>query len=335
MPDPKSITLPNSPWKHPLASWPALIKHLMFAFGNTLKLGGWLVPLLISLYRRPRSTAVGFLAYFVWLSKNPQWQNLVQYVLYLCSPPGYKEETAFTRPLDKSKKYLVCVHPHGFFADGPVLAVQTNRSFHTTGVSVCHDLPAVCAVGKFAEAFPILRELINGGRPESACINADRKSILAALETKSVCLVPGGFSELCYASPDPKYEYHFIGDRKGFIDAAICAGVDIVPCYVFGATEQYYQPGCQRSWRAQMSQKLNVPLTVPVGKMGTILPRTHKLTSVSFDPFPTTKYTRENVAEAHQDYLAYLKECFDSEKAKHGMGHKELKFIGNLTKAKL
>ena len=58
------------------------------------------------------------------------------------------------------------------------------------------------------------------------------------------------------------------------------------------------------------------------------VPFTEEIRTVTFDPFPTSSYTVEQTAQAHADYMVYLKRCFDSRKAECGAGHKELEFIG-------
>lgn len=64
--------------------------------------------------------------------------------------------------------------------------------------------------------------------------------------------------------------------------------------------------------------------TVPLSNV----PLTEELHVVTFDPFPTSQYTLDQTAQAHKDYLDYLKICFDSRKAECGAAHKRLEFIG-------
>ena len=57
-------------------------------------------------------------------------------------------------------------------------------------------------------------------------------------------------------------------------------------------------------------------------------PLTENVTVVTFDPFPASQYTLDQVAEAHADYLVYLEKCFESKKAECGAAHKRIEFVG-------
>merc|ERR1719471_1086682 len=105
-------------------------------------------------------------------------------------------------------------------------------------------------------------------------------------------------------------------------------GVDTIPLYSFGATKMYKTSRIGRSKRAQFSQKYYLPALYFWGWMGTSIPLTEEVTTVVFDPFPTSKYTIEQLSQCHQDYMRYLKKCFDEYKSQYGMADKELLFIG-------
>jgi hypothetical protein len=89
----------------------------------------------------------------------------------------------------------------------------------------------------------------------------------------------------------------------------------------------------QRHRRAVHAQALGLPTVMWWGPFGLgNSPFTEQITVVTFDPFPTSRYTVEQTALAHADYLTYLRECFDSRKAECGAGHKRLEFIGKAQK---
>jgi hypothetical protein len=83
-----------------------------------------------------------------------------------------------------------------------------------------------------------------------------------------------------------------------------------------------------RHWRAKIAQKTGLPLVVWWGKYGTSMPLHENHVTATFDPFPSSQYTIDQLDQCHSDYLKYLKQCFDEHKAKFGYGHKTLVFIG-------
>ena len=69
--------------------------------------------------------------------------------------------------------------------------------------------------------------------------------------------------------------------------------------------------------------------TGPFGGFGMAnVPFTEAVTVVTFDPFPASSYTIDQLALAHAHYLSYLERCFESRKAECGAGHKRIEFIG-------
>lgn len=70
----------------------------------------------------------------------------------------------------------------------------------------------------------------------------------------------------------------------------------------------------------------------PLGWLLGNVPYTEDITVVTFDPFPASMYTLDQLQQAHADYLVYLKRCFDEYKVEAGAGHKELQFIGGSKK---
>lgn len=84
-----------------------------------------------------------------------------------------------------------------------------------------------------------------------------------------------------------------------------------------------------RGWRARFSQKYFVGLVAIIGWLGTSMPLTDKTTTYVFPPFQASKYTVEQVDEAHAAYMEHLKTHFDENKSRYGMRDTELVFVGN------
>jgi len=145
----------------------------------------------------------------------------------------------------------------------------------------------------------------------------------------TVGLCPGGFSEAVYTGYSDKYDVAFLKGRFGFIKIAIEAGVDIIVAYSFGVADMYKSLDWNRQARAEKSQATGLPMVLWSGKYGTNVPHFEDTVTVTFDPFPTSQYTLDQVEQAHEDYCQYLKVCFDTykgccEKSKN----KELLFAG-------
>ena len=94
----------------------------------------------------------------------------------------------------------------------------------------------------------------------------------------------------------------------------------------------YHTAERHRHWRAVKAQAWGIPLVFwwgPLGPLSNVpFAAGENVSVVTFDPFPASRYGLDQVAQAHADYLVYLKACFDSRKAEMGCGHKELVFVG-------
>lgn len=85
---------------------------------------------------------------------------------------------------------------------------------------------------------PVAREasLLSGG------ISASRESCRNALaKGNSLAILVGGSSELLENDCHSNRDVLVLKQRRGFIRLALENGVDLVPCYCFGATELYGQ----------------------------------------------------------------------------------------------
>jgi hypothetical protein len=164
------------------------------------------------------------------------------------------------------------------------------------------------------------------------CGSADAQSITRWWDTPDTdpALIPGGFAESVFSNAAEKnIEYSYIKDRKGFVRIAIEAGKDVVPVYTFRATWMYNNPGILKGARARWSQRNYIGLVLFLGKWGTSMPLHDDTTTVIFPPFEASKYTVDQVDEAHAAYMVHLKKYFDEYKGQYGMPGVELRFVGN------
>lgn len=72
----------------------------------------------------------------------------------------------------------------------------------------------------------------------------------------------------------PKTNYVILNTRKGFVRLAVERGVDLVPCFVFGATDAYQQPQWRwmRRFRRWLIHKTRSDLPIYWGKWFTWWP---------------------------------------------------------------
>ena len=281
---------------------------------------GYFPLLLWSLLRHTKRTMQAVIVYYMLRFGSSQWRDGVRGFLRLGASRRPRLVRAQTKPYDASKRYMLCAHPHGILNGGWWNLISRY------GLKLVDGLELIMCVAPAVQWYPLYGELF-----EDRVTDASRKTITRILrDTKlTPCLIPGGFSEAVFTNASPDVEYSYIADRLGFIRCAIEAGVDIIPAYSFGLNDMYWTLPGARHWRGVKAQASGVPLVLWSGPYGLgNVPFTEEITVVTFDPFPTSQYTLDQTAQAHADYMAYLKACFDSKKAEYGAGHKRLEFIG-------
>ena len=151
------------------------------------------------------------------------------------------------------------------------------------------------------------------------------RKILAKGE--SVLLVPGGFGESVYTGASKDYDHVYLAGRVGFLKLAIERGIDVAPVYGFGVASAYsglHMFEGSRHRRAVLSQTTGLPCVLPFGKFGSSVPYDESYVTVLLDPFPTSKYSLDQLEQCSQDYVAYLQRCFDAYKGcKASEAHKK------------
>lgn len=230
--------------------------------------------------------------------------------------------------LRSDKRYLFSLHPHSILADGwHSLIARDPSSFDEGGCGP----PEVGR--KIALCFaPVIQHIpVHQEMYRDKCGSADKNAILKWWATPDTdpALIPGGFAESIFANAaEKRYEYSYIKDRKGFVRICLDAQKDIVPCYTFRSTWMYNNPAILQGWRARFSQHYFIGLCWPMGKYGTSMPLTDETTTLVFPPFEVTRFTIDQLDEAHEAYMVHLKKYFDMYKGAYGMPGVELVFIG-------
>eukprot|EP00441_Pelagodinium_beii_P043222 CAMPEP_0197650248 /NCGR_PEP_ID=MMETSP1338-20131121/30824_1 /TAXON_ID=43686 ORGANISM="Pelagodinium beii, Strain RCC1491" /NCGR_SAMPLE_ID=MMETSP1338 /ASSEMBLY_ACC=CAM_ASM_000754 /LENGTH=323 /DNA_ID=CAMNT_0043224611 /DNA_START=52 /DNA_END=1023 /DNA_ORIENTATION=+ len=292
-----------------------------------VRLYGW-IPVGLAMLRSPYQR--WFLAFYALARKTPAWRSLAHnFFSYGLKNSPARIESALSEPLKPAseKRYLCTLHPHGLLCDAWHCVVGKNQD------AFAPDNPSTCGVPglKMFLCFSPVIQYVPGHQEcyRERCGGASAKDVERVLrETDCVPTVcPGGFAEAVWCWSDSKYEYSWLKNNTRFMAVAIKNKLDIVPSYSYGLTSMYKTNTFYRQELAETAQKYAAPLVLATGKLG-MMPFHENVVSVVYDPFPVDKYTMDNVEQALEDYSAYLKSCFDKDKAKYGMADKEMLFIG-------
>jgi len=275
----------------------------------------WIIPGLIWLYRKPRQAAAAVVVYEFVLRKVDIWnRTLRRLIAYGCSnSPRYFD--AQRTPLDPSKQYLIAMHPHGLLCCGMFNVIaRAEPNFQDKGFETIFSgggtIKPILCVAKELQVLPVYGEVYRD-RVTDGSANKVRAVLQKGL-SPAVC--PGGRSEACYSGASSTHEFAWLEGRKGFIKVAIEAGVDIIPLYTFGLDKMYKTFDHGRYWRALNSQAIGLPLVGWAGRYGSCVPLSEESISVAMEPFPTSKYSLDEVDQALRDYSIYLQRGYEEYK---------------------
>jgi hypothetical protein len=176
------------------------------------------------LYRSPFRVSAVLAFYYLVLSRQAWWIRFVKWLARTGFDPRF--HIIKHGEIDTSKRYLVCVHPHGIYCEGVLYsAVIDQDGFRRLLPGINYKAAGADQVS----ALPLFRELMDA--PNGGLIGVSKKEMLAAFRrdpTVSIGMCPGGFSEAVFTDPRNTVEYNYLKGRAGFIKLAIEAGVDIV-----------------------------------------------------------------------------------------------------------
>lgn len=220
---------------------------------------------------------------------------------------------------NKGRRFILGVHPHGITAIERVLFwgardERWDRAFPGTDT---RDLIASTLM------------LAPGARLWclwSGCVAAGRACAERVLrETRcSLLLYPGGEKEALLASP--AHHAAYVLRHRGFCRLALAHGADLVPCYVFGANQQFRTSTALmrlRRW-VQATCAVAVPLFWGHPLLPWVPRRARPLVAVVGAPIRVPRVPNpsdEQVAALHRRYIDALKDVFDSNKARLGYPH--------------
>lgn len=160
------------------------------------------------------------------------------------------------------------------------------------------------------------------------CYSASKPSVMRLLARSSVGIIPEGIAGI-FKGAAPGRERVFLKARKGFIKAAIQAGVDIVPVYHFHSallTPVSLVP-------ASTARRLRAAIIWPAGVAGLPVPRaTEPVLSAVGDAVRVTREddpSQATIDAVHAQFVKNLTAAFDGHKHLAGPAYakKELEIV--------
>ena len=311
-----------------------MLRALSFLLQHQMRTMTYVVPVLgATLYLHPKQTVIALGVYWGVLCPRLAWQHAVHEWLGWASSNEPRLLNCMRRKAyDPSKQYIVAIHPHGFMGENMANIVARGcPELKTRGImGVLPGMgPVWMCVAPAARWYPLWVE--TGGK---YITDASAKTVRKILTKggESVLLLPGGFSEAVYIGASKDYDHAYLVGRVGFLKLAIERGIDVAPVYGFGVASAYsglHMFEGSRHWRAVMCQATGLPGVLPFGKFGSAVPYDESYVTALLDPFPTSKYSLDQLEQCSQDYAAYLQRCFDAYKGcKASEAHKELLVVG-------
>uniref|UniRef100_K3WLX5 Acyltransferase n=1 Tax=Globisporangium ultimum (strain ATCC 200006 / CBS 805.95 / DAOM BR144) TaxID=431595 RepID=K3WLX5_GLOUD len=203
---------------------------------------------------------VYYLAIFIALAVS------LNCVLLWLVPYGWALELA-EASCDASKRYLFVIHPHGIVGFSAWLAFGAD----CVGFSLKNqNIDIALATINVNFYMPFWRDLLLA----LGFVDASFKSLSSVLQRKrSVAIVLGGAAEALDSHPNTNNI--ILNKRKGIIRLALSTGTPLVPVFIFGETDLFYQvPNPKGSLLRKVQEsflsifKFSPPLIVGAGSFG-------------------------------------------------------------------
>jgi len=183
--------------------------------------------------------------------------------------------------------------------------------------------PVKFGAADFFFRVPLMKEYMEF----SSAIPASRDTLLKAINNgHSVCIVPDGVAGM-FRVNDPD-EVIYLRTHKGAARLALETGTPIVPCYVFGCTEQFSLWYDQFGILEFLARKLRLPLLFFWGRYGLWIPRRVPQTIIFGNPIPVSKQTSPNEEEVNnlqQKIVDEITRLFETHKQAYGWSSKKVR----------
>ncbi len=232
-----------------------------------------------------------------------------------------------------TKGAMLAFEPHGVFPHGPAMGAvyrlgEYLQQFRSLGASVVRYIPPISWLAQTgAGMVPVTKPAIRRHWKQHP------QHLLG--------IVPGGIAEMFYSDTPlrdsrgaPLEETLVLNSRLGFVRLALEHGADIIPVYVFGAS-QTFRLWPKWPWLRELSRSIQVFLGVPLGEMGLPAPLKVPLLYAigeaihggAFRSGPGGTVTDADVRAAHAAFVQRMKNLFERYKAVYGWPSSRLRII--------
>mmetsp|Transcript_2993 Transcript_2993/g.5740 ORF Transcript_2993/g.5740 Transcript_2993/m.5740 type:complete len:320 (+) Transcript_2993:164-1123(+) len=191
---------------------------------------GWYVPAMFMFL-------LGIVPYFVDVKPSQLWRNLLYNGRFYFR--SYAVE--FDEKLgNRDKPFLLCVAPHGIFCSALGILATEQEFSHVRFLMA----PLVYYAPFFN--FLMLRTVGNFGSVSPAELRRRMES------RENLAIVPGGIEESTIHSK--AVNRIFLRSRKGFVKYALRYGYDLVPVWVDGESQTYFNAQGGWAWRLALNR---------------------------------------------------------------------------------
>lgn len=213
----------------------------------------------------------------------------------------------------QDRNYMIGAFPHGFFPLG--IAYYKTHLYRNKGI-----IPNTVAASVF-KVLPVIGRFFSMVGITSATKSELHKCLKRKAPHNVTFILPGGIAEMFLIRPD--IETVKCSSRKGFVEAALKAGVDLVPCYTLGTTALFEvsPPGSAMTVFFERVSRLFKMSILPFhGRWGTLIPYAHPLVVLVGKPIeidsPVENPSPELIEEMHARFFREMRELFDRHKGK-------------------
>uniref|UniRef100_A0A6U8N2U5 Acyltransferase n=1 Tax=Eutreptiella gymnastica TaxID=73025 RepID=A0A6U8N2U5_9EUGL len=234
--------------------------------------------------------------------------------------------------LGRENQYIIAMHPHGVIPLHAYLWAAYCDQYLSNAESGLYGFGAGADI---LEYLPVLRNIMGWLTAGSATYGVLKQGLLrgksppanrVGRRPRNLFILPGGVAEIFTSAPGD----HTIvfAQRRGLARLSCETGAQLVPAYVFGATDFFGNALKSDSFLARLSRRLKAGIAIFWGLGGLpFVPFAPKVTLVIGDPIPVPEWEpadgcdtppAEVVGRLHAEYLKAIVKLFDDYKAEAG-----------------
>lgn len=139
---------------------------------------------------------------------------------------------------------------------------------------------------------------------------------------RNLYILPGGIAEIFTSTP--RRHTIVFSNRRGLIKLSLETGAQLIPCYVFGGTDFFYNLATGQGFLSKLSRKFKIGITIFWGWFFLPIPFHPKITMCIADPIPVEKWVSDEsisaqaIEELHKKYVESITKLFDDYKEAAG-----------------